>query len=256
MKAGNFLYDSTMSALYSETPYWPYTVNKFYVFVTPNFLSTSVRSLHLFVFFFQLDHSIPHKCHGNLQKCPTKSFPGMWSMVMNEFDGSGILNKNERSPVSSSCAMVDSCNMLDAEQFYNALSINFQRHYETNRAPLGIYMHAAWFIGRPEMFEALLYWIDQVLKEFPETYFVSMSQAIEWMKNPTKLSDLSGFGAWKNKCSAKDLSKSVCPATRTCVLKSSVLEPGEEHRLISCADYCPASYPWTNDFLGRVAFNI
>jgi hypothetical protein len=59
--------------------------------------------------------------------------------------------------------MVDSCNMQDAEQFYNALSINFQRHYETNRAPLGIYMHAAWFIGRPEMFEALMLWIDQVL---------------------------------------------------------------------------------------------
>ncbi len=38
------------------------------------------------------------------------------------------------------------------------------RHYETNRAPLGIYMHAAWLIGHPEMFEALLYWLDQVSK--------------------------------------------------------------------------------------------
>ena len=91
MKAGNFLYDSTMSALYNATPYWPYT----------------------------LDHSMPHKCHGNLQKCPTRSFPGIWSMVMNEFDGSGILNINERSPLSSSCAMVDSCNIYDAEQFYS-----------------------------------------------------------------------------------------------------------------------------------------
>ena len=26
MKAGNFLYDSTMSALYSDTPFWPYTL--------------------------------------------------------------------------------------------------------------------------------------------------------------------------------------------------------------------------------------
>ena len=225
MKAGNFLYDSTMSALYNATPYWPYT----------------------------LDHSMPHKCHGNLQKCPTRSFPGIWSMVMNEFDGSGILNVNERSPLSSSCAMVDSCNIYDAEQFYNALSINFQRHYESNRAPLGIYMHAAWFIGRPDMFEALLYWIDQVLADYPEAYFVSMSQAIEWMKSPVKLTELSGFGAWKRACSEKDLPKSVCQSTKTCVLKSSLLEPGEEHRLISCTDYCPASYPWTNDFLGRVA---
>ncbi len=172
-------------------------------------------------------------------------------MVMNEFDGSGILNVNERSPLSSSCAMVDSCNIHDAEQFYNALSINFQRHYESNRAPLGIYMHAAWFIGRPDMFEALLYWIDQVLADYPEAYFVSMSQAIEWMKNPTKLTALSGFGGWKNQCLEADLSKSNCESTKTCVLKSSVLEPGEEHRLISCASTCPASYPWINDFLGR-----
>jgi len=223
MKAGQFQYDSTMTALYQDVPYWPYT----------------------------LDHSIPHKCHGNVQKCPTKSFPGLWSMVMNEFDGSGILNENERSPLTSSCAMVDSCNIQDAEQFYNALTLNFMRHYESNRAPLGIYMHAAWLIGHPEMFEALLHWLDQVTEDFPDAYVVSMSQAVEWMKNPTPLSSIANFGPWKKKCSEKDWPKSSCSKTKACLLKSAVHEPGEVHKLISCADYCPATYPWTNDFLGR-----
>jgi len=226
MMKGNFLYDSTMSAIYSEVPYWPYT----------------------------LDHAIPHKCHGNLQKCPTRSFPGVWSMVMNEFDGSGILNLNERSPLTTSCAMVDSCTIFDAEQFYNALSVNFHRHYETNRAPFGLYMHAAWLTGHPEMMEVLLYWIDQVLSEFPDAYFVSKSQAIEWMKNPTNVANLSTFKPWSSKCNEKDYPKSICPKTKVCTLRSSLLEPGDEHRLISCLDYCSASYPWTNDFLGRASF--
>lgn len=172
-------------------------------------------------------------------------------MVMNAFDGAGILNVNERTPLTSSCAMVDSCNVQDAEQLYNALTINFLRHYETNRAPLGIYMHAAWLIGHPEMFEALLYWLDQVVSDFPDAYVVSMSQAIEWMKNPTKVSDISGFAPWKSKCTEKDLPKSNCPKTKTCLLKSTEHEPGEDHKLISCADYCPATYPWSNDFLGK-----
>merc|ERR1719369_1303237 len=29
--------------------------------------------------------SMPHACHGNFQKCPTRSY-GVWEMVLNEFD--------------------------------------------------------------------------------------------------------------------------------------------------------------------------
>jgi hypothetical protein len=29
--------------------------------------------------------AIPHACHGNFQKCPTRSY-GLWEMVINEFD--------------------------------------------------------------------------------------------------------------------------------------------------------------------------
>jgi hypothetical protein len=42
-------------------------------------------------------------------------------MVMNAFDGSGILNENERSPLTASCAMVDSCNV----QVWNASNLFF-----------------------------------------------------------------------------------------------------------------------------------
>lgn len=30
------------------------------------------------------------------------------------------------------------------DQFYAFLNHNFERHYDSNRAPLGLYFHAAW----------------------------------------------------------------------------------------------------------------
>lgn len=53
MLDNNFLYDSSMGAVYSsDKPYYPYT----------------------------LHHRMPHKCHGNNQKCPTKSH-AVWEVI-------------------------------------------------------------------------------------------------------------------------------------------------------------------------------
>ena len=50
------------------------------------------------------------------------------------------------------------------------------RHYEQNRAPLGLYLHAAWFVREPEMMDALLFWLDEVLRTYGDTvYVVTMS---------------------------------------------------------------------------------
>lgn len=58
MKEFGFLYDSSMVAPRSDPPLWPFT----------------------------LDYRIPHKCHGSRQRCPSRSFNGMWEMIMNPFD--------------------------------------------------------------------------------------------------------------------------------------------------------------------------
>ena len=42
--------------------------------------------------------------------------------------------------------MADACsNPPDAEGVYKMLAKNFERHYNSNRAPFGMYYHAAWF---------------------------------------------------------------------------------------------------------------
>ena len=41
--------------------------------------------------------------------------------------------------------MADACsNPGDAEGVYLMIMQNFQRHYNTNRAPFGLYYHPAW----------------------------------------------------------------------------------------------------------------
>ena len=45
-----------------------------------------------------------------------------------------------------SCAMVDSCPPYFSEtELYEMFMENFRRHYDTNRAPLGLYFHTLWF---------------------------------------------------------------------------------------------------------------
>ena len=44
------------------------------------------------------------------------------------------------------CAMMDQCPpFIDENEVYEMLMFNFKRHYETNRAPMGLYFHTIWF---------------------------------------------------------------------------------------------------------------
>jgi hypothetical protein len=96
MEEQAFLYDSTVTASLTNPPLWPYTM------------------------YFRM----PHKCHGNLQMCPTRSH-AVWEMVMNELDRREDPSIDEDLP---GCAMVDSCNnILTGDQFYNFLNYNFDR---------------------------------------------------------------------------------------------------------------------------------
>lgn len=72
---------------------------------------------------------------GNNQACPSRSYPGIWEMVINQLEING-----------HTCGMVDSCpTNLSEDEVYKLLTHNFKRHYLTNRAPYGLYFHSAWF---------------------------------------------------------------------------------------------------------------
>lgn len=71
---------------------------------------------------------MPHRCHGNLQSCPTRSH-AVWEMVMNELDRREDPNIEEDIP---GCAMVDSCSNILTGEFFISVKFEF-KHTHTHR---------------------------------------------------------------------------------------------------------------------------
>ena len=215
MEEQAFLYDSSITAPLQNPPLWPYTM------------------------YFRM----PHRCHGDIQNCPTRSH-AVWEMVMNELDRREDPTLDEDLP---GCAMVDSCsNILSGDQFYNFLTHNFYRHYDQNRAPLGLFFHAAWLKNNPEYLDAFLYWIDEIIESHNDVYFVTMTQVIQWIQSPKEVSEVNNFDAWKEKCSP--VPDNPCNARKSCKLSTKEL-PGEAIYMQTCVR-CPNNYPWINDPTG------
>ena len=172
-------------------------------------------------------------------------------MVMNELDPREEPGSEEE--LVAGCAMLDSCaEIRTPDSLYNVLTHNFirffyqpssisliyynnlgHRHYEQNRAPLGLYLHAAWFVREPEMMDALLFWLDEVLRTYGDTvYVVTMSQVLlstehgartrvlltaqvlAWMQRPTPASRVVTFPPWSARCTALD-TPPTCPVSRS-----------------------------------------
>lgn len=150
MKEFGFVYDSSIPAPLSDPPLWPYT----------------------------LDFKIPHKCIGR-RKCPSRSFPGIWEMPLNQlvFEEYG-------------CAFVDSCPpYFSQDEIFDIFMTNFNRHYNSNRAPMGLYFHSTWFENKKNR-RAFRKFVDEMVGR-PDVYLVSTWEVIQWMRNPTPNSQVN-----------------------------------------------------------------
>jgi len=206
MREFGFVYDSSIAAPVSNPPVWPYT----------------------------LDYKIPHKCIGN-RKCPSRSFPGVWELPLNQI----VMEE-------FSCAMVDSCPPYFSEEELTEMFMeNFRRHYNTNRAPLGLYFHTLWF-KQAKNRRAFRKFLDKMVKQ-QDVYIVSNWEVIQWMQNPTPASQMESFQAW-NKCEVPiPLEKQACNIPRVCKLFSRELR--RERYLYTCKE-CPQTYPWIKNEFG------
>jgi len=211
-----FVYDSSIAAPLSRVPIWPYT----------------------------LLYRMPHKCHGNAQNCPSRSHP-IWEMPINELDRRDDPTFDENL---SGCSLVSSCsNIYDREAFGRMIRHNFNRHYQTNRAPLSLSFDAAWLKVNKGFTEELAEWMVEVLGEHNDVYFVSQLQVIQWVQNPTDINSLRDFAEWKEKCDIKQ-GQPYCSLPNPCPLTTREL-PGETLRLHTCVE-CPNNYPWLLDPTG------
>lgn len=190
---------------------------------------------------------------GKSLKCPTKSYPGIWEVPINPMT-------NE----ISTCHHLDQCvfpsqdDHSDSSDIVNFLIENFERHYNTTRAPYQINLHVQWVLNSNRV-KALTKFIDHVSKAYPNVWFVSFKQMLDWVRTPTSAS----LAATTFKCDEPGRVKlTSCNRPQTCVVKLNTdndnhattqeqSKKSEARYLQICPGVtCPKAYPWFGNLLG------
>ena len=87
------------------------------------------------------------------------------------------------------CAFVDSCPpYFSQDEIFDIFMVNFQRHYSSNRAPLGLYFHSTWFEDKKNR-KAFRKFLEEMVSR-PDVYIVNSWEVIQWMRNPTPQSQV------------------------------------------------------------------
>ena len=161
LKENGFVWDSSIvvgaSQMNDKLPIWPFTLDK------PLSKKYCVYS-----------------------KCPNSSYPGLWELPLNR-----IYNEKKEA-----CSLVDDCELPDGSQnVLKFLKDNFYNHYYTKkRAPFGMFLHISW-LKWPSIFQSAKSFLAEVA-QLDDVYVVTVSQAIDWVKNPTPLSQISNLKSW------------------------------------------------------------
>ncbi|XP_076327313.1 uncharacterized protein LOC143234116 [Tachypleus tridentatus] len=191
----NFTYDSSMPVFENNPPFWPFT----------------------------LDYTINNECM--ITPCPSKSFPGLWEIGM-------VMWVDLRG---GRCSMADACSShQDEEGIVKFLNKNFNRHYRSNRAPLGLFYHSAWFTTAHHR-KGFLKFLDDILSK-GDVWVITNWQLIQWLRSPTPISKLNNFEPWQ--CQRKDLPP-PCHNPTVCNVwdKNGI-------RYMKTCQKCPNHYPW------------
>ncbi|CAF1061212.1 unnamed protein product [Didymodactylos carnosus] len=81
---------------------------------------------------------------------------------------------------------------------YELIMYNFNLHYNVNRAPFVIELDLYWLHNNDQRQEAIVRFIENLLtKKNDDIYFVSISQALEWMKYPRLINETKTFWAFQ-----------------------------------------------------------
>lgn len=173
--------------------------------------------------------------------CPIGRYPGFWTVPLVDLLGGDLFP----------CAMFDTClpTPNTTAEVLNLLKTNFLDHYEGNRAPFGVFTHAAFFLGegtsagRQTGFSQFLDYLDTL----PDVYIVSISKALDWMRNPVPLAQIANITSWR----PTNPIANACPNPINCrfIGNQTPHAGGAERYMMSCQP-CTPMYPWLNNPLG------
>lgn len=121
---------------------------------------------------------------GRALRCPSKQYPGLWEIPINP-----LFNE------FNTCHHVDQCVFptatdSDTDDILEFLVDNFERYYNTNRAPFQLNFHVTWFTSKVHV-RALNRFLDLLIRDYKDVWFVTFQQLVAWMKNPQPIGQLN-----------------------------------------------------------------
>ncbi|XP_076046247.1 chitin deacetylase Cda4 [Oratosquilla oratoria] len=195
---------------------------------------------------YSLDYKIPHECRS--ETCPTRSFPGIWELPLNS-------HFKDNTFTGGFCPYLDQCVLiyLSKEEVTDWLIADFERHYLHNKAPYILSLTTNWFQS-PELVHGLNGFLEYT-QTLDDVYFVTMSEALEWLVDPVTLNQLNNYGPWD--CRKKNYHIPTCTKEEagSCGLTLTDATQGElgpiasSRYMVTCKG-CPNVYPWTWDAAG------
>jgi len=143
------------------------------------------------------------------------------------------------------CTMGNSCTSPPDEQgVYELIMTNFKRHYDTNRAPFGLFYQSGWF-ATPHHKAGFLRFVDEIL-QMGDVYFVTNWQALQWMQHPTRLATIEYFKPWQ--CAEVSPTRTgECLLPNICHVKFRNKDNEVGSRYFKTCQACPVDYPWIDD---------
>jgi len=178
---------------------------------------------------YTLDYFSTQDC--SLGSCPESSIPGAWVQpILAWQDETGM-----------PCAMVDACVNVpdhDVDLLTEWMKGNFHRIYNSNRAPFGVHLHAAWLSKGPNYIQAFKKFLEYLVSH-DDVFLVQTKKVIEYAKNPVPLEEFE---------SCSRIYRPSC-TPRSCQLLKRNGSSMEERWMMSCAA-CPVEYPWVDNPLG------
>ncbi|VDK69232.1 unnamed protein product [Litomosoides sigmodontis] len=206
MEKFGFIYDNTMSV--SGGPYWPQT----------------------------LAYNTAWKCSSIY--CPKNAHPGIWEVPINRFIVPGA--QQEFAMLREAIRHDDS--PLDVAEM---LELNFNRSYNHNRAPYLLTADNGFFNALPNegAIIALKLFIEKILKN-SDVYFVTITQALKWIRRPTRSLHIHSFKPWQCNVSHKN-NIATCETPSSCSFTCN-----GETRTVRICGTCPQVYPNLGDPTG------
>jgi len=158
---------------------------------------------------YTLDYQSVQDCP--IKPCPQCSWPGVWEQPMISLEDEWIGSNPNYPDDGNVCSMLDGCIIMGdqtKEHVFEMLMKNFKRTYEGdyddfgdfipgNRAPWGLYMHAAWFFGENLWhYEGYKMFIEEITNhhKYGDVYIVPIVDGIRYMQNPLPKQVLANWG--------------------------------------------------------------